>query len=189
MNVYFLRHGFALHNQEYKKKGISAYLDINLTDPELVEIGKEQAKKAGEVLKDIEFDYIYCSPLLRCIQTANLAKPDKDILLDDLIIEPQGKHFCNRRKDKIFLKEILKKRFNNTFNIDNVKEKYNFEMENKDEINYRTKLFLNKLNILKNEGVKNVLVVTHHDFVNYFFKFNYGIKCSLINCEIKQILI
>lgn len=103
-------------------------------------------------------------------------------------MEPQGKHFCNKRKDKIFLKQIIK-RYNNIFNFDNVKEKYKFEMENKDEINYRTKLFMDKLNNLKNTGVKNILVVSHHDFINYFFKFNYGIKCSLTNCEIKQILI
>jgi broad specificity phosphatase PhoE len=103
-------------------------------------------------------------------------------------MEPQGKHFCNKRKDKSFLMKIVN-RYDNVFNFENVEEKYNFEIENKDEINNRTKLFMDKLINLKNSGAGNILVVSHHDFINYFFKFNYNEKCSLTNCEIKKILI
>ena len=188
MNVYFLRHGFALHNQEYIKRGESAFFDITTIDSELVDLGKEQAKKAGVILKDINFDFILCSPLIRCIQTANLTVPNKKVILDDLLLEPQGLHICNKRKDKDILENILKN-FNNDFDLTNVKNNYEFNKENESEIKNRTNLLLNKINDLKKNGALNILIVSHHDFINKFFKYNLNQKCHLKNCEIKKIFI
>ena len=185
MNIYFLRHGFALHNQEYKYRGTKAFYDIKTIDSPLVEEGVVQAKNVNRLLKDIEFDYIFSSPLLRCIQTGNLVVPEKKIILDDILLEPQGFHICNKRKDKNILIDLLKN-YNNTFDFENLNENYDFRKENENDLKLRTELFFKKLKELK---AKNVLVVSHHDFIKKFFKYNFNEKCYLDNCEIKKILI
>ena len=56
-----VRHGLS----EYNKQGLWA----GWADPALTPEGIEEAKKAGEVLKDIHFDYAYTNVLQRCIDT------------------------------------------------------------------------------------------------------------------------
>ena len=45
---------------------------------DLTEKGVENAKKLGESLKNVEFDYIYCSPLGRAVDTAKYIRGNKD---------------------------------------------------------------------------------------------------------------
>src|SRR5882757_3857212 len=59
-----VRHGTSTYNE----KGIWAGWD----DPELTEKGKEDAKVAGEHLKDIHFDEAYTSDLTRHKQTLQI---------------------------------------------------------------------------------------------------------------------
>jgi 2,3-bisphosphoglycerate-dependent phosphoglycerate mutase len=59
-----VRHGTSLYNE----KGLWTGWD----DPELNEKGKEDAKAAGENLKDIRFDEAYCSELIRHKQTLHI---------------------------------------------------------------------------------------------------------------------
>lgn len=61
-----VRHGLS----EYNKKGLWA----GWLDPALAPEGYEQARKAAETLKDINFDYCYSSPLIRSIQTLDEIK-------------------------------------------------------------------------------------------------------------------
>lgn len=56
-----VRHGMS----EYNKKGIWTGWD----DPDLTAEGIEDAKKAGETLKDINFDFAYSADLKRAIET------------------------------------------------------------------------------------------------------------------------
>ncbi|MGI8419821.1 MAG: 2,3-bisphosphoglycerate-dependent phosphoglycerate mutase [Candidatus Levyibacteriota bacterium] len=59
-----VRHGTSIYNE----KGLWAGWD----DPELTEKGKEDAKNAGEHLKDIHFDEAYTSDLARHKQTLQI---------------------------------------------------------------------------------------------------------------------
>ncbi len=61
-----VRHGVS----EYNAKGIWTGWD----DPDLTEKGIEEARNAGEVLKDIEFDLAYTSDLLRAKHTLDEIK-------------------------------------------------------------------------------------------------------------------
>lgn len=56
-----VRHGLS----EYNKQGLWA----GWADPALTPEGVEEAKKAGEILKDINFDFAYTNVLQRCIKT------------------------------------------------------------------------------------------------------------------------
>lgn len=68
MRVYMIRHGESETNRNKKWSG---WMDVHLTDK-----GKEDAKKAGDFLKNISFEKIYTSDLSRAIETAKIAIPD-----------------------------------------------------------------------------------------------------------------
>lgn len=61
-----VRHGLS----EFNKRG----LWCGWVDPYLAPEGVEQAKQAGEALKDMHFDYAYSNILRRCIQTLDEIK-------------------------------------------------------------------------------------------------------------------
>lgn len=90
MELYIVRHGETYWNAEKKFQGFA--------DIELNENGIRLAKVTGEHLRDIDFDYVYSSPLKRAYKTANLVTEGRyDIITDDRIKEInlgeyEGKH-------------------------------------------------------------------------------------------------
>ena len=60
MDLYLIRHGQSINN-----KG-----DNHVDFPELTDLGYKQAYLAGKALKDINPVKLYCSPMLRAVQTA-----------------------------------------------------------------------------------------------------------------------
>lgn len=83
MRFYLLRHGRTELNLERRLQG---RMDIPLNDT-----GKEQAKEMAEVVREkgITFDRIYCSPLIRAIQTCELVTgvSRKDFTIEDRLAE------------------------------------------------------------------------------------------------------
>ena len=68
MRVYVIRHG----ESETNKKGrYTGWFDTPLT-----ELGREEARIAGNLLRDVTFDKIYSSDLSRATETAKNALPD-----------------------------------------------------------------------------------------------------------------
>jgi len=92
MSEYFVRHGQTDWNLEHKIQGS---IDI-----ELNESGRKQAIEMQEKLKNTHFDAIFCSPLVRAKETAEIiSQPHKDtplIVADELrernFGEYEGKH-------------------------------------------------------------------------------------------------
>lgn len=64
MKVTFVRHGQTEWNRLGKQQG--------LADIPLDQTGIEQARKTAQLLKDEAFDCVYCSPLKRARQTAQM---------------------------------------------------------------------------------------------------------------------
>lgn len=81
MNLYILRHGETDWNKALKMQGQS---DIPLND-----YGRELAVKTGEGLKDVDFDYVFSSPLIRAVETAEIVLAGKNVSIekDDRIKE------------------------------------------------------------------------------------------------------
>jgi len=70
INFYLVRHGEGVHNNlSTIEKGIN-FITRSGKDPKLTAIGIEQAKKTGEVLKEINFSKIFVSKLERTWETA-----------------------------------------------------------------------------------------------------------------------
>ena len=71
MRLYLVRHGETVWNLEGRFQGFS--------DKELSPRGEEQAREVGEQLKDIPFDAVYSSSLIRAKRTAELAVENRGL--------------------------------------------------------------------------------------------------------------
>lgn len=79
MAWYFFRHGKTIWNEEKRLQGIR---DIPLST-----IGINQAYKLQENLKNVKFDLVFSSPLIRAIETAKIVTRVDNIILDKRIKE------------------------------------------------------------------------------------------------------
>lgn len=64
ITVYFVRHGQTYLNLFHRMQG---WADAPLTDK-----GRKDAARAGEALKDVDFDYLFSSDLKRTVDTAKI---------------------------------------------------------------------------------------------------------------------
>ena len=81
MKIYFVRHGETIWNKEKKIQGRS---DIPLN-----EYGKELGMITAEALKDIPFDIVYSSPLIRAKETAEILVKNRNLVIhtDNRLVE------------------------------------------------------------------------------------------------------
>lgn len=81
MRLYLIRHGQTILNQKKCYYGV--------TDVALNEEGMKQAAGLASLFKDISFDYVVSSPLLRAMQTAKLVLDGRDLPIreDDRLME------------------------------------------------------------------------------------------------------
>ncbi len=74
-----IRHGQSESNLGHFHGG---WAQVNLTEK-----GKAHAQKAGAKIKGIEFDRVYSSDLVRALQTREIALPDKEPTVTELLRE------------------------------------------------------------------------------------------------------
>lgn len=81
MKIYFIRHGETIWNKEKKIQGQS---DIPLN-----EYGRKLAYITADALKDIPFDIVYSSPLVRAKETADILVENRnlEIYTDNRLVE------------------------------------------------------------------------------------------------------
>jgi len=77
--IYIIRHGKTELNKANVLQGRSDY--------PLNGEGIHQAKEAARMLKDISFEHVFSSPLIRAIQTAEIVAPDIQPVIDERLIE------------------------------------------------------------------------------------------------------
>ena len=138
--LYFARHGLTVMNVEGKWSGT--------TETPLTDEGRAQAKAAGKAAKDLEIDYIACSPLGRAKETAKIIAeeigyPIKKIHINPMLIE---RHFG----------ELEGQRRNPDINLDGIAD-----IETPETIIARAKFALEWLHSIKAE---HILVVSHGSF-------------------------
>lgn len=68
LELYIIRHGQSMGNVGYGREDITIKEG---SDPVLTEKGEEQADMLGQYLKNVDFDAVYSSALMRAILTAN----------------------------------------------------------------------------------------------------------------------
>lgn len=77
MNIYFVRHGQTISNENKIIQG---------EDDPLTSTGIDQAKKLAERFKEIDLDVIYSSPLSRAIDTAKMISNETGIAIEEVKI-------------------------------------------------------------------------------------------------------
>lgn len=171
MKVYIVRHGEVLHN---------ALKIYNNENEDLNENGVKQAEELKYKIKDLEFDVIISSPLIRAKHTAEIINiNNKEIIIDNRLEERnpgslsgQPLEVTNREEYWNYNTEI---QYGTSENIkDFVKRVYDF------------------LDELKNKDYENVLIVAHSGVSKAFSGYFEGIQDGkflnrgLKNCEIKM---
>lgn len=172
MKVYLVRHGQTDTNITNLYNFVNE--DINAT-------GIQQAKELRDKIKDMNFDIIYCSPLLRAKHTAEIINSkNKEIIIDNRLqerkhgnLEGKSIKFTNR---EIYWDYYTDIRYGTAETIQSLFERVN--------------QFLNEL---KNKNYDNVLIVAHKGISRAFDAYFNGIpkdgkllKLGLENAEIKE---
>lgn len=137
--IYIVRHGKTDWNIEGRIAG--------RTDISINEQGREEAKLVCDKLKDVDFDYVFVSPLKRTIETAKIIT-DKELILDDRLIERSNGTLEGKLKSEIAIMPNY-----------NEKNETMYGIEPLDDLLKRVTDFLNEINS-KYKG-KNILIVTH----------------------------
>ncbi len=102
--IYFV-HGTTTDNAD---KICSGWRNAQLND-----IGREQAKRLGEINKNIKFDCIFTSDLTRAIESANLAFPNFIKYQDERLRECNYGDFDGKKKNYVIYDEHIMHRFPN----------------------------------------------------------------------------
>ena len=139
-----MRHGTTVWNEKGITQGISNNrLSLN---------GKKLVQDCALKFKDVHFDVIYSSPLMRTMQTANIMNQyhKVKIIKDNRLIEIDQGIFTGRRKNSL------------TENERNLKFERSSEcgLESYESVNQRVREFVKELNA--NINYDNVLIVTHN---------------------------
>ncbi len=142
MNIFIMRHGTTVWNE----KGITQGRSNN----RLSKAGIEITKQVAEDLKDTKFDAIFCSPLMRTMQTANIVNKyhNLKIIKNDLLIELDEGDFTGTKLKNRTPEEVIFKRERS--------QKHN--MESYEHAQKRCESFLNEIRLL---NLKNLLIITH----------------------------
>lgn len=172
MKIYLVRHGQC--NSNINKIYNYKYEDLN-------NVGVEQAKELSKKIKEIDYDIVISSPLLRAKHTAEIINVNnKEILLDDRIqerkhgsLEGQSIEITDREEYWNYYTDI----------------KYGTE-ESIPDLFKRVEDFLNEL---KTKEYKSVLIVAHSGVSKAFYAYFNGIpeegkflNLGLGNTEIKE---
>jgi broad specificity phosphatase PhoE len=142
MNIFVVRHGQTEWNVLKKMQG-SADIELN-------EKGLLQANDTAEMLKDLTFDIIFCSPLKRAKQTAEIINNDRNlnIIFDDRIKERNYGEFEGTSKLSFDYNEFWAYTKNTNYE----------KAENVQEFFKRVYSFLDEIT---SKEYENVLIVCH----------------------------
>ena len=171
MKIYIVRHGEVPHN---------ALKQYNLINEDLNELGIKQAEELSNKIKDVEFDIIISSPLIRAKHTADIININKkQIVYDSKIIERS----CGDLSGK-------------PLEVTNRDEYWNYNTETQYGTSENIREFFDRvynfLDELKTKDYESVLIVAHSGvskaFSGYFDGIQDGkfLNRGLKNCEIKE---
>ena len=167
--LFLIRHGEGVHNVDWDTYGEKAYYMKEKTDPHLTNIGISQAKKCGEIFKEINnIELIITSPMMRCLETMDNVFKNVDVPVlahGDAREFPMGLQYSNKRS----IKSELEKKFNyvDFSNLTSEEDdRWNSErLETLEELNVRKKKLLD---FIKKRPEKNIALVSHSSYIMNF---------------------
>lgn len=172
--IYLVRHGEA----EGNAKGIlMGHLDLPLTEK-----GRVQAKGVGEKLKDVHFDAVYSSDLMRAKQTAEIIAKERNLAIQTskLIRErTYGVHEGKPREQYLKDTQAFWEQLNKLSEEERSSVEYPDGMESNESIMSRAITFLREIAVA-NPG-KTVLVVSHGGIMaNFLIRVGFATRGELV---------
>lgn len=155
MKIYIVRHGKVLSNvlQQY-----------NTADEDLIKLGIVQTKELRNKIKNIKFDIIICSPMVRTKHTANIINVNNKIIIYDDSIEERN---CGNLSGK-------------SLEVTNCEEYWNYYTDIQYGISENIQEFFNRvygfLEKLKEKQYKSILIVTYSGISKVFNEYFEGIQ-------------
>jgi len=165
MNIFVMRHGTTVWNE----KGITQGRSNNRLSSNGIEMVEQVAKE----FKNVNFDVIFCSPLMRTVQTAKIMNKYHNVKLvkDERLIEVDQGVFSRRSKATLTSEEIEIKR----------KRLKSYGMEKYEDVYVRTKDFVEYLKT--DVKYENILIVTHNINASLIADIFDNIKVDFTNKE------
>ncbi len=163
MDIYVMRHGTTVWNEKRILQGI--------TKNRLSKNGIELVNNVAVQYKDVKFDVIISSPLMRTMQTSNIMNKyhNVKIIKNNDIIEIDQGVLTGKSKDNLTYEESL---------IKKARDK-NFGLETYEEVYNRVKKFIDYIKTLK---VYNcILIVTHSTVASMMDKILTNTKINIEN--------
>ena len=171
MKVYIVRHGEVPHN---------ALKQYNSADEDLNEVGVLQANALKEKIKDLNYDIIISSPLVRARHTASIINVhNKEVIIDERIKERDPGDLSGK-----------------SLTVTNREEYWNYNTKvqygTSEDIKEFFKRVYDFLDELKKKDYSSVLVVAHSGVSKAFSAYFEGLgdgkvlNRGLKNCEIKE---
>lgn len=143
MKIFIMRHGTTVWNEKAITQG--------RTNNKLSKFGKQQTEIAAIKYRNINIDAIFCSPLMRTVQTANIINKfhKSKVIKDDRLIEIDQGIFTGKSKFNLSEKEKIQKSNRDP----------SCGMESYESVYLRAKEFLKDL---KTKKYNQVLIITHN---------------------------
>jgi broad specificity phosphatase PhoE len=166
MNIYFVRHGES-------KANVFGNLCGQLNSP-LTEVGLQQAKDIGKILKYHNFDECYSSPLSRAYNTAIAIRSGLNIIIADELKE----------HDTGTYSDILKSEYIENIDFRMDKQYANPDIpfvggESLNDLKKRTFNWFSKTILQESNIGKEILIVAHNGTIN-------GILCGFFEISMKH---
>tara|TARA_B100001123_G_scaffold58228_1_gene62627 strand:- start:529 stop:1113 length:585 start_codon:yes stop_codon:yes gene_type:complete len=162
--LYLIRHGLALHNENFLKYGEKTFFDPKYVDTHLIEEGIQQSLQFGKTWQNIDdIELVLVSPLYRALETATNIFKNKDvpiISLEELREYSIGQHTCNKRSSK----DILMLNFPH-INFDDIKGGDYLWTTESEGILSLEKRINNIKNYIKKRDEKVICIVSHTQFL------------------------
>lgn len=149
MELILVRHGTTVWNNQKRTQG--------RVHNKLSKDGILVSQETAEKLKDVKIDYIFSSPLMRAVQTANIINKyhKKKIIKNDLLTDIDQGVFTGRFFDSLTEEElIIKKRKDKSYGMESLRE-----------MNDRVNEFLQYLK--QNYKDSTILIVSHSGIVSF----------------------
>lgn len=159
LKIYLLRHGQTDWNKE-KRLSCGNEAQLNQT-------GIEQAKCAGEILKNIDYNLVICSPYDRTKLTCKIANVKNMLVIFDNRLREREAGVLDGKYFSEFTKEGISDFFNYNKNV-------NYEnAENIKDFCKRVWRFLDEIKLKYKD--KNILLVTHNIVIRAIKAYKFGI--------------
>ena len=163
--IYFIRHGQSIGNAQFRFLGH--------TDLDLTELGLEQAKATAEYLRDVDFDQIYSSSLLRAYNTA---KANADLRSMEVVPRDGLREaFCGDWENMIC--SDIEKQYGELYTYDWPHRYGTFAFPNGESTVGAGERFYNEVvSIARNHLDKKILIVAHGAVIRSFWAIISGIS-------------